>query len=120
MTILNYNKTKIIQIWKFLLIHTVSDELCIKPLYVFNSVFLLNDLRMDAVNWPHFNGTIGSQSPWHWSTGKSLLPTVAYNTKITYLYLVINTNKLFMLTAGKDLCKGIQHDKAITPANGLS
>lgn len=57
--------------------HTVSDELCIKPLYVLNSVFLVKDLRMDADNWPHFNGTIGSQSPWHWIIGISLLPITA-------------------------------------------
>lgn len=44
-------------------IHTESDELCINPLYVFNSVFLAKDFRIDAVNWPHFRGTIGSQSP---------------------------------------------------------
>ena len=74
-----------------------SEEVCIIPLYVLNSVCDMNCFRKEAVIWPHLYGTIGSQSPWHCSNGVFLLP---------------------LASAGNFWCIGSQADKTNTPAKG--
>lgn len=74
---LKQDEKKFFYIKKF---STSSQDACIIPLYVLNSVCVINCLRTDAVNWPHLYGTIGSQSPWHWSNGVFLFPIASYNT----------------------------------------
>lgn len=83
----------------------------------------MNCFRRDAVIWPHLYGTIGSQLPWHCSSGVSLLPITSCTgdsismrcDRYEYCMRIEHDN---VLTAGNLLCKGSHEDIAIIPAKG--